>query len=100
MQLLKCMVTPVGLQQQLMKDDVSDSNGNIKCPMGKIIFAINLLLKLLHATVANLDTGILSRYVHNMIGIWIKCCQNLNPIVWSKMYKILSFFDKEPSFLI
>ena len=34
---------------------VSISNGNIKCPIGKSIFAVNLPLKLFRATVANAD---------------------------------------------
>ena len=35
---------------------VSISNGNIKCPIGKSIFAVNLPLKLFRTTVANADT--------------------------------------------
>ena len=33
-----------------------------------------------------------------LIGIWITCWGNLDQIVWSKMYKIFSFFDKKLEF--
>ena len=39
-----------------MNFNVSISNGKIKCPIGKSFFAVNLALKLFHATVANTDT--------------------------------------------
>ena len=35
----------------------SIDNGNIKCPIGKSIFAVNLPIRLFRATVANADTG-------------------------------------------
>ena len=35
----------------------SISNGNIKCPIGKSIIALNFPLKLIRATVANADLG-------------------------------------------
>ena len=37
--------------------NVSVIKGNLKCPIGKSIFAVNLPLKLFRDTVANLDTG-------------------------------------------
>ena len=37
--------------------NVNISNGNVKYPSGKSIFAVNLLLKLFPATVANADIG-------------------------------------------
>ena len=43
--------------EQLQTSNVSISNGDIKCPIGKSIFAVNLPLKLFHATVANVDIG-------------------------------------------
>ena len=41
----------------LYTSNVSIINGNIKCRIGKSIFAVNLLLKLFRATVANTDIG-------------------------------------------
>ena len=68
------------------------SNGNIKCPIEKSIFAVNLLLKLFRATIANADTGILlsihlNTYLFNMLA-------KFNQILRSKMYQILSFLTK------
>ena len=39
--------------ERLWTSDVRINNRNIKCPIGKSIFAVNLPLKLLCATVAN-----------------------------------------------
>ena len=41
--------------ERLQTSNVSISNGNIKCPIGKSIFVVNLPLKLFRATVANAD---------------------------------------------
>ena len=43
--------------ERLLTSNVSIINGNIKCPIGKSIFAVNLTLKLFRATVANADIG-------------------------------------------
>ena len=43
--------------ERLYTSNGSISNGNIKCPIGKSIFAAILPLKLSHATVANTDLG-------------------------------------------
>ena len=59
-------------------------NGNIKCPIGKSIFAVNLPFNLFPYTVANGDT---IWYVYTLTTCW----QNLNQIVWFKMYKSWSF---------
>ena len=40
---------------ETLDSHVSVSNGNIKCPIGKSIFAVNLPLKLFRATVTNAD---------------------------------------------
>ena len=45
--------------ERLKISNVSVSNGNLKYPIGKSIFAVNLPSKLFRATVANADTGIL-----------------------------------------
>ena len=41
--------------ERLTTINVSISNGNIKCPIGKSIFALNLPLKLFCATISNAD---------------------------------------------
>ena len=41
--------------ERLKTFNVSISNSNIKCPIGKSIFAVNLPLKLFRATIANVD---------------------------------------------
>ena len=38
--------------ERLETSNVSISNGNIKCPIGKLSFAANLPLKLFRATIA------------------------------------------------
>ena len=43
--------------ERLQTSNVSVSNGNIKFPIGKLTFALNLPLKHFHATVANAKTG-------------------------------------------
>ena len=43
--------------ERLYTSNVSISNGNIKCPIGKSIFTVNLPLKLFRGTVANADIG-------------------------------------------
>ena len=48
--------------ERLETSNVSISNGNIKCPIGKSIFAVNLPLKLFRATVANADIGSLKSF--------------------------------------
>ena len=43
--------------ERLCTSNVSISNGNIKYPVGKSVFAVNLPLKLFRATIANADIG-------------------------------------------
>ena len=43
--------------ERLLTFSVSISIGNIKCPIGKLFFAVNLPLKLFPATVANAVIG-------------------------------------------
>ena len=42
--------------EKIMTSDVIVSNGNLKGPVGKSVFAENLPLQLFHATVANAET--------------------------------------------
>ena len=57
---------------------------NTKCPMGKLIFAINFDLKLFRATVANTNIGSLSLY-----NIWYVFGPHDGEI-----YQILSFLTE------
>ena len=69
---------------------------NIKCPIGKSIFAVDLRLKLFRVTIANADIGSL-KSLHTLLK---NCWWNLNKIVWSKLHEILrGFFDKKPFFI-
>ena len=56
--------------ERLWTSNVSISNGNIKYPSGKSIFAVNLPLKLFPATVANADIGSL-KSLHNLFGKYL-----------------------------
>ena len=46
--------------ERLYTSNVSISNGNMKYPVGKSIFAVNLPLKPFFATIANADIGTLN----------------------------------------
>ena len=67
-------------------------------PIGKSIFTVNLPLKLFRATVANADTLSVKhlRTLFELFDTYLDhvLARNLNQIVWSEMYKILSFFSK------
>ena len=56
--------------ERLLTSNVSISNGNIKCPIGKSIFAVNLTLKLFRATVSNADTGSL-KSLHTLFDMYM-----------------------------
>ena len=43
--------------QRLKISNVSVRNGNMKCPIGKAVFAVNLSLKFFLSTVANVGIG-------------------------------------------
>ena len=54
--------------------NVSISNGNTKCPIGKSLFAVNLPFKLFRATVANADIGSL-KSLHTFLKTVCTICQ-------------------------
>ena len=54
--------------ERLQTSNVKISNSNIKCPIGKSIFVVNLPLKLFCATVANTDIGSL-KSLHTFLKI-------------------------------
>ena len=81
--------------ERLDTSDVSMSNGNIRYPIGKSIFAVNLSSKLFSLTTANADVGSLKSHLHTLLkNICITCRWNFNKIVWSKIHEILSFLTK------
>ena len=60
--------------ERLETSNVSIRNGNIKCPIRKSIFAVNLPLKLFPATIANADIAslkslqiFLRKYLYHML---------------------------------
>ena len=69
---------------------------NIKYPIGKSIFTVNLPLKLFPATVVNADIGSLKSLHTLFTSIWTTCWWNLNKIVYFKLREILSFLTKNP----
>ena len=78
--------------ERLLTSNVTIRNGNIKYPIGKSIFAVNLPLKLSPATVANTDMGSL-KSLHTLFGKYLDHTQlNLNPLIWSKLQNF--DFDK------
>ena len=85
--------------ERLYAFNVSVSNGNLKCPIGKPIFAVNLPLKLLRVTVANANTESL-KSLHTSFYTYLDCmlCE-----IWTKSYgsKWTQFdlLDKTPSSL-
>ena len=75
--------------------NVSISNGNVKYPSGKSIFAVNLLLKLFPTTVANADIGS-QKSLHTLFGKYfghmsVKFEQNC----MVQTTRNLEFFDKK-----
>ena len=64
------------------------SNGNLKYPFGKSIFAVDLPLKLFHATVSNANTESLKSF-HTLFATYLDyMLAKFNQIVGSEMYKI------------
>ena len=74
------------------------SNGNIKYPIGKLIFAVNLLLKLSPATVANADIGSL-KSLHTLFDTYLDHMMvkfEQNCMVQTTRH--FELFDKKPGF--
>ena len=63
--------------------------GNIKCPIGKQIFAVNFPLKLYRATVANADTGSL-KSLHTVFDMYLD-----HMLVNGPKCTKFEFFDKK-----
>ena len=80
----------------LLTSNVSISNGNIKYPIRKSIFAVNLPLELFPATVANTDIGSIKS-----LHTFLKNClyHKLVKFEQNRMVQTarnFEFFDKKP----
>ena len=77
--------------------NVSVSNGTIKGPVGKSIFAEKKKnpLQLFVLPLQMLTLKVLSLSMHYLIGTWTAGWRNLNQSELSEMYKILSFLTKK-----
>ena len=77
---------------------VSISNGNIKCPIGKSIFAVKLPLKLFCPTVANANIGSL-KSLHTLFDKYLE--HTLVKFEQNRMVRNIQNFelhDKKPGF--
>ena len=82
----------------LWTSNVSISNGNIKYPIGKSIFAVNLPLKLFRATVANADTESL-KSLHTLFDTYFDhMLAKFEPNCMVRNVQNFQLFDKERSF--
>ena len=80
--------------------NVSISNGNIKCPIGKSIFAVNLLLKLFRAIVANADMYIGSpKSLHTLLDeYWDHILVQFEQNYMIQTTQNVELFDKKRDF--
>ena len=78
---------------------MSVSDGNMKCPIGKLIFAVNLQLELFRATVANADTGRL-KSLHTLFDTYFDhIMAKIGPNHMVQHVQNYDVFDKKSSFL-
>ena len=56
---------------RLYTSNVSMSSGNIQCRIGKLIFAVNLTLKVFRSTVANADIGKSKSFLHKLFDTYL-----------------------------
>ena len=84
--------------ERLYTSNVSISNGNMKYPLGKSIFAVNLPLKLFPTTIANVDIGSLKslhslfdKYLDHMLVKFEQNCM-------IQTTRIFELFDKKTGF--
>ena len=85
--------------ERLQTSNVSISNGNIKCLIGKSIFAVNLTLKRFRATVANADIKSVRLSIHsfkNACTMLVQFEQN-RMVQTTRNFKL---FDTKPVFFI
>ena len=85
-------------KERLWTSNVSISNDNIKCPIGKSIFCSNFAIKTFRATVANADLGSL-KFLHTFLkNVCTTCLWNMNQIIWFKLHETWSFLTKNRFF--
>ena len=63
--------------ERLKTSNVSISNDNIKCSIGKSVFAVNFPLKLCHATVAKADIGSLKSLHTFLKRMFVPCASKI-----------------------
>ena len=87
------------MYERLLTSNVSIRNGNIKYPIGKSIFAVNLPLKLSPAAVANADSGspkslhtLFDKYLDLTLAKFEQNCM----VQTTRNFEL---FDKKPGFL-
>ena len=94
----------IKLYTERLSTFISVSNGSIKCPIGKWIFAVNLELEFFSATVANADIGRLE-CLQNIIWyvfephagkIWTTYGPKCTKLwyFWQKLESFKTIFDK------
>ena len=77
--------------ERLTTYKVSISNGNIKCPIGKSIFAVNLPLKLFRSNVANADIESLKSLHTFLKKMFVPYASEIR----TKTTRNFEFFDKK-----
>ena len=80
--------------ERFSASNVSISNGSIKYQIGKSSFPINLPLNSSVLPLQTLTMEVSSLFIHYLIRIWTTCWWNLNNILWSEIYEILSILVK------
>ena len=60
--------------EKFWTSNFSISNGNITCPIGKSILAVNLTLKIFRAAIANVDIGSL-KFIHTLFDTYLDYMQ-------------------------
>ena len=85
--------------ERLCSSNVGVRNDNIKCPIRKSIFTVNLLFKLFRATVANADTGSL-KFLHALFDTYLDhMLAKFEPKRMVQNVPNLKFIDKKSIFL-
>ena len=84
----------------LQTSNVSISNGNIKCPIGKSLLAVNLPLKLFRATIANADIGSLKSLHTSLKKCLYHMLVNFEQNCMVQTTRNFELFDTKPGILI
>ena len=79
---------------------INISNGNIKCPIGKSVFAANLPLKLFRASVANTDIESLKSLQTSLLECLYHMLVKFVPNCMVQTTRNFELFDKKAFFKI